>query len=245
MEPRPMMDRLEAVFSIVPKARAIADIGTDHGYLAVELINRNRAEFVVAGDVHKGPLESAKEYIQSCGLSSKIDCRLGDGLKVTEVGELNGAICCGMGGYLMRDIVDAGPEPLEFYVLQPQNGQKELRQYMVQKGYIIVLEVIVEDAGKIYTAFLCVRNDCVEVYTGMTAYVDIYQSLPENSLLWSVGALLEQERPSLWTKYIEYLIYRRQCALDGMTEQLSNTDKYKNLEREVEVLRRLLEDKKE
>lgn len=245
MEPRPMMDRLEAVFSIVPKARAIADIGTDHGYLAVELINRNRAEFVVAGDVHKGPLESAKEYIQSCGLSSKIDCRLGDGLKVTEVGELNGAICCGMGGYLMRDIVDAGPEPLEFYVLQPQNGQKELRQYMVQKGYIIVLEVIVEGAGKIYTAFLCVRNDCVEVYTGMTAYVDIYQSLPENSLLWSVGALLEQERPSLWTKYIEYLIYRRQCALDGMTEQLSHTDKYKNLEREVEVLRRLLEDKKE
>ena len=55
MEPRPMMDRLEAVFSIVPKARAIADIGTDHGYLAVELINRNRAEFVIAGDVHKGP----------------------------------------------------------------------------------------------------------------------------------------------------------------------------------------------
>ena len=68
MEPRPMMDRLEAVFSIVPKARAIADIGTDHGYLAVELINRNRADFVIAGDVHKGPLESAKEYVQSCGL---------------------------------------------------------------------------------------------------------------------------------------------------------------------------------
>ena len=108
MEPRPMMDRLEAVFSIVPKARAIADIGTDHGYLAVELINRNRAEFVIAGDVHKGPLESAKEYVKSCGLSSKIDCRLGDGLKVTESGELNGAICSGMGGYLMRDIVDAG-----------------------------------------------------------------------------------------------------------------------------------------
>ena len=64
MEPRPMMDRLEAVFSIVPKARAIADIGTDHGYLAVELINRNRADFVIAGDVHKGPLESAKEYVK-------------------------------------------------------------------------------------------------------------------------------------------------------------------------------------
>ena len=106
--------------------------------------------------MHKGPLESAKEYVKSRGLESKVDCRLGDGLKVTQKGELNGAICCGMGGFLMRDIVDAGPEPLEFYVLQPQNGQKELRQYMVQKGYVIVLEIIVEDAGKLYTAFLAI-----------------------------------------------------------------------------------------
>ena len=186
MEPRPMMDRLEAVFSIVPKAHAIADIGTDHGYLAVELINRQRAEYVIAGDVHKGPLESARSYVESCGLADKVDCRLGDGLKVTGKGELNGAICCGMGGFLMRDIVDAGPEQLEFYVLQPQNGQKELRQYMVQKGYVIVLEIIVEDAGKLYTAFLAVRNDCVEAYTGMTEYVDIYQALPEDSLLLSL-----------------------------------------------------------
>lgn len=92
MEPRPMMDRLEAVFSIVPKAHAIADIGTDHGYLAVELINRQRAEYVIAGDVHKDPLESARAYVESCGLAAKVDCRLGDGLKMTEKGELNGAI---------------------------------------------------------------------------------------------------------------------------------------------------------
>ena len=190
MKARPMMDRLEAVFDIVPHAESIADIGTDHGYLAVELIVRGKAERVIAGDVHKGPLESAKSYVTSRGLSNVIDCRLGDGLQVTKKGELNGAICCGMGGYLMRDIVDAGPEPLEFYVLQPQNGQKELRQYMVRKGYIIVLEIIVEDAGKLYTAFLAVRNDQVEAYTGMAEYVDVYQSLLEDSLLWSVGALL-------------------------------------------------------
>ncbi len=172
--------------------------------------------------------------------SPKVDCRLGDGLKVTKPGELNGAICCGMGGFLMRDIIDAGPELLEFYVLQPQNGQKELRQYMVQKGYVIVLEIIVEDAGKLYTAFLAVRNDCVEAYTGMTEYVDVYQTLPEDSLLWSVGALLEQDRPPLWMKYIEYLIYQRQCALEDMTEKLSHIDKYQDLEQEVNFLRNFL-----
>ena len=134
MEPRPMMDRLEAVFSIVPKAHAIADIGTDHGYLAVELINRNRAEFVIAGDVHKGPLESAKEYVQSCGLTSKVDCRLGDGLKVTEKGELNGAICCGMGGYLMRDIVDAGPETFRVLRITTTEWTKRITSIYGAKG---------------------------------------------------------------------------------------------------------------
>ena len=182
MEPRPMMDRLEAVFSIVPKAHAIADIGTDHGYLAVELINRQRAEYVIAGDVHKGPLESARSYVESCGLADKVGCRLGDGLKVTEMGELNGAICCGMGGFLMRDIVDAGPEPLEF-MHSNHRMDKRITSIYGSKGYVIVLEIIVEDAGKLYTAFLAVRNDCVEAYTGMTEYVDIYQSLPEDSFV--------------------------------------------------------------
>ena len=69
MKARPMMDRLEAVFDIVPHAEAIADIGTDHGYLAVELIVRGKAKRVIAGDVHKGPLESAKSYVTSRGLS--------------------------------------------------------------------------------------------------------------------------------------------------------------------------------
>ena len=159
MKARPMMDRLEAVFDIVPHAEAIADIGTDHGYLAVELIVRGKAKRVIAGDVHKGPLESAKSYVTSQGLSNVIDCRLGDGLQVTKNGELNGAICCGMGGFLMRDIVEEGPESLEFYVLQPQNGQAELRQYMVEKGYRIVKEIIMKDMGKMYTAFVAVRSD--------------------------------------------------------------------------------------
>ena len=114
---------------------------------------------------------------------------------------------------------------------------------MVQKGYVIVLEIIVEDAGKLYTAFLAIREDCVEKYTGTPIQENVYAALPEESLLWSVGALLEQERPPLWKKYIDYLIYQRQCALDGMTDKLSHTDKYKELDAEVAFLCSLLENR--
>lgn len=241
MKARPMMDRLEAVFDIVPHAESIADIGTDHGYLAVELIVRGKAKHVIAGDVHKGPLESAKSYVKSRGLSDVIDCRLGDGLQVTQKGELNGAICCGMGGFLMRDIVEEGPEPLEFYVLQPQNGQAELRQYMVEKGYRIVKEIIMKDMGKMYTAFLAVRSDCVDVYGDNASYSihsddALYDTLPKYSILWSVGALLAKEKPALWNEYVDFLIYQRQCALDGMTVELSHTEKYKQLQHEIDEL---------
>ena len=245
MKARPMMNRLEAVFDIVPKADAIADIGTDHGYLAVELITRGKAKRVIAGDVNKGPLESAKSYIQSRGLSDVIDCRLGDGLQMTKQGELNGAICCGMGGFLMRDIINAGPEPLEFYVLQPQNGQAELRQYMVKKGYQIIKEIIMKDMGKIYTAFLAIRHDMNShnpSHNGADVTISSdnpYIDLPTTSILWSVGALLAQEKPALWNEYVDYLIYQRQCALDGMTEALSHTEKYKELQGEIDELARL------
>ncbi len=241
MKARPMMDRLEAVFDIVPHAESIADIGTDHGYLAVELIVRGKAKRVIAGDVHKGPLESAKSYIKSRGLSDVIDCRLGDGLQVTKKGELNGAICCGMGGFLMRDIVEEGPEPLEFYVLQPQNGQAELRQYMVKKGYRIVKEIIMKDMGKMYNAFVALRSDCVDTYGDNANYSvhsddDLYDTLSLTSILWSVGALLAKEKPALWNEYIDFLIYQRQCALDGMTVELSHTEKYKQLQHEIDEL---------
>lgn len=240
MKARPMMDRLEAVFDIVPHAEAIADIGADHGYLAVELIVRGKAKRVIAGDVHKGPLESAKSYVTSRGLSNVIDCRLGDGLQVTKKGELNGAICCGMGGFLMRDIVEEGPESLEFYVLQPQNGQAELRQYMVEKGYRIVKEIIMKDMGKMYTAFVALRSDCIDTYCDNANYSihddDLYDTLPLTSILWSVGALLAKEKPALWNEYVDFLIYQRQCALDGMTTELSHTEKYKQLQREIDEL---------
>lgn len=94
-----MTDRLEAVFTLIPRAETIADIGTDHGYLAVELVARGRAKKAIAGDVNKGPLASAKAYVASTEVAEDVDCRLGDGLQVVKTGEPEGAVICGMGGF--------------------------------------------------------------------------------------------------------------------------------------------------
>mgnify|MGYP004443101205 FL=1 len=67
----------------------------------------------------------------------------------------------------------------------------------------------------------------------MLVVADIYHNLDCNSILWSVGALLAAEKPDLWTDYIDYLIYQRQCALDGMTESLAHTEKYRVIKKEI------------
>ena len=248
MKQRKMTDRLEAVFSIIPHAEAIADVGTDHGYLAVELVARGKADRVIAGDVNKGPLATAARYIASRNLDKLVECRLGDGLRVTEKGELKGAVICGMGGFLMRDIVAGGPEALDFYVLQPQNGQAELRQYMVDKGYRIVKDIVMTDMGKMYQAFLAIRQDCLADYVKANAFLenlpvqDVYETLDRASVLWEAGALAQEE--ALWKDHVEHLIYQRQCALDGMGADLAHTDKYKNLEAAVKELQALLANNK-
>lgn len=247
MQIKKMTDRLEAVFTLIPKAQTIADIGTDHGYLAVELVRRERAKKAIAGDVNKGPLASAKTYVRQQGFSDLVDCRLGNGLQVVVAGEIQGAVICGMGGFLMRQIIEEGPELLDFYVLQPQNGQAELRQYMVEQGYRICKEIIMTDMGKMYQAFLAIKKGKEGQYISDAACLhqllkepSVYDTLPKDAMLWTVGALIYEERPPLWAAHMKHIMHAREAALEGMTEALKDTDKYKNLVRELEELRTLL-----
>ncbi|WP_298704959.1 class I SAM-dependent methyltransferase [uncultured Veillonella sp.] len=244
MQIKKMTNRLEAVFTLIPKVEVIADIGTDHGYLAVELVRRGRARAAIAGDVNKGPLASAKSYVMHEGLAAQVDCRLGNGLQVVRRGEIQGAVICGMGGFLMRDIIAAGPELLDFYVLQPQNGQAELRQYLVEQGYRIVAELIVTDMGKLYTALLALKKGREAVYVSESGPVtkqvldkpDVYGQLAPQSILWAVGAHLANERPPLWDLYIKHLMHIRESALASMTESLKDTPKYQELQAELRAL---------
>lgn len=245
---RTMTDRLEAVFTLIPKAKTIADIGTDHGYLAVELVSRGKAEKAIAGDVNKGPLASAERHVRETGMTGRVECRLGNGLQVVKPGELQGAVICGMGGFLMRDIIEEGPELLDFYVLQPQNGQAELRQYITERGYRIIKECIMTDMGKMYQAFLAVKKGKEADYMSEDGPItqarvdakDAYEGLPKDSMLWTVGALLAQEKPPLWEEHMKFIMHGREAALEGMTEALADTEKYMQLVAELEELRKIV-----
>ena len=99
------------------KGNRIADIGTDHAYIPIYLVENDLAEYVIAGDVRQGPVDIAKANVEKHKLSDKIEVRLGSGLSVIEKGEVDTVIIAGMGGQLISEILSADTERRENVIL--------------------------------------------------------------------------------------------------------------------------------
>ena len=148
-----LSDRLENILELVPRGLACADIGCDHGFMAIELVSRGIAPKVIASDLRTGPLERARENIENAGLSDKIKIIISDGFSQIVPGEVKTAVIAGMGGMLIKDILTNGTDcirQLEEFIVQPQSNIPEFRNFLRQNGFEITRNNIVLDAGKWY-----------------------------------------------------------------------------------------------
>ena len=100
--------RMSALASLVTEGSRLADIGTDHGYIPIALVQKGRIPSALAMDVGKGPLSRAREHIHSQGLDTYIETRLSDGLTELHEGEADTVLIAGMGGMLMKRILEGG-----------------------------------------------------------------------------------------------------------------------------------------
>ncbi len=149
--------RLKCVASMVPAGSKIADIGTDHAYLPVWLLQQGVAKAAIASDVAAGPCEAARATINSHGLAGTIDVRQGDGLLAIGEGEADTVIIAGMGGALMIDILRNGQKALLSVcnlILQPMAESARLRRWLCENGWRIDREELVLEAGRLYEVIL-------------------------------------------------------------------------------------------
>ena len=145
--------RLKAVMQFVTKGARIADIGTDHGYLAIELIREKNCEKVIATDKNKLPLESSRKNIIDAGFQDKIDLRLGDGLTVLKIDEIDEICIAGLGGSLIVDILKNSPEivnSVKKIIIQPMNAVDKVREFMQENNYFVYDEDLSEVDEIIY-----------------------------------------------------------------------------------------------
>ena len=164
--------RLSAVIELlrdVENNTLFADIGSDHAFLAIEILKNNVAKAAVASDINALPLLKGKENAARSGVA--IDFILSDGFDAIDSRPITSAAICGMGGELIARIIDRSEAAHKcVLVLQPMSAQEELRKYLWDNGFDIEREIFVFEAGKSYTVMRVRFSGATTEYT----YIDTY-----------------------------------------------------------------------
>lgn len=145
--------RLSAIAQMVTEGNRLVDVGCDHGYLPVYLIQTHKIPQAIAADVGIGPLSRAREHILQYGLGQYIETRLSDGLKEIRREEGDTLVLAGMGGPLMERILTEGADTLPGFrelILQPQSDMGHVRGFLHKHGYRIIQEESIQEDGKFY-----------------------------------------------------------------------------------------------
>ena len=150
-----LSSRLLSCASMVRPGGVAADVGTDHGYLAVYLVEQGICPVVFASDIREEPLSAARRSAEKAGLTEQIRFCLSDGLRELPVSGIDTVICAGMGGENIIHILESEPkvfDPEKQLILQPQSKTAELRRWLGENGFSVRRESLSQDGKFIYTA---------------------------------------------------------------------------------------------
>jgi len=153
MNNKVLSDRLKMVAMYLPKHAYFADIGSDHAYLPCYICSVDPTATSIAGEINEGPFQSAKKHVKALDLENNIKVVKGDGLEVITNYSVRQIVIAGMGGGLIRSILDNGKDKLkkiERIIVQPNVDAHLVREWFVQHRFQLVAEQIIKEDGHIY-----------------------------------------------------------------------------------------------
>ena len=222
--------RLRCIAELVPACRCAADIGTDHAYVPLYLLAQKKIRRAVASDIHEGPARRAEENCRKEGVEGLVSVRVGAGLSTLRPGEAEGAVIAGMGGLMIRTIIQEGAAiaaGLKWFVLQPQNHADMLRKWLIENEYAIEAEVLAAEEGKIYEILL-VRH----------GKMDVPSAAELTAGLWKY-----RKNDPLFPEFLQRLIRKCGYTLNGIaadTTNAVNAEKRKQAEKRKKELEEIV-----
>lgn len=203
--------RLKLISDLVENVNSIVDVGTDHGYVVIDLINSGKLERAIASDINKGPVERAKKNILDYNLSDRIECRLGGGLKTVVPGEVEAAVIAGMGGNLIRDILLESKDvfkKLKYVIVQPVQNPEVLREYIYKSGWNLEDEWIIYDEEKYYEIFkISYGNEIKNIDT----------------IYYEISEILLNKKDLVYKDYLSHKISKYLRVYEGLNEETENS----------------------
>ena len=211
--------RLITAVDLVRDGARFADVGTDHAYLPIYLMNMGKIESAIASDINRGPLERAQENIEKHGFSEKIKTVLCDGLSKVEQYDPDDVAIFGMGGELIVKIIDEAKwlrDPIEKkrIILQPMTHAEKVREYLAREGFCIIDEILSYDRGKIY------QTICAE-YDGISRSFD--------ALTLTLGEHIIKKGGNLFSELVKTLKKQTERKLEGKKSGGEPTDEEKEM----------------
>ncbi len=193
--------RLMAIANLVRKDKAFADIGTDHAYLPVYLVEKGIIQRAIAADLRVGPLENARDAVVSYRFTEQIELRLSDGLDNFKENEVDEIAVAGMGGLLISQFIERTGwlknENIHL-ILQPMTHVEELRKTLFDNGFIVDKEVVAEDDDKLYMVLSAYYYGDATAYTELDLIVG---KLPHND-----DSLSKKYLAKIYDKYNKKLV---------------------------------------
>lgn len=217
-----LSDRLTAIVNMVPPCRQAADVGTDHGFVPITLVEQGIAGRAIAMDVRPGPLARAESHIREHGLTQQIETRLSDGLAALKPGEADVVIIAGMGGGLILRILEEGRrlwDSMDAFILSPQSDIDQVRRYLRENGLTIAKENMLREDGKYYVVMKAAHGAASE----------------ESYIYDKYGRRLIEEAHPVLAEYLN----REEQKIKDILKQLSHTPTSKSEARAEALCREL------
>lgn len=214
-------ERLKTAAALVGAGNVLADVGTDHGYVPIYLLEQRKIPRAIAMDINRGPLERAKEHIRLYGMEDYIETRLSDGVAALVPGEAESILIAGMGGGLVMHILGDGEavcRGAEELVLQPQSELERVRRFLDTGGYRIEAEEMIKEDGKYYP-MMRVHYDPAEG-----------KAVPEKrEVFYLYGELLLERRHPVLLEYLE----KERRLQEGIVKKLREQPRTEQIEARI------------
>lgn len=210
-----LQPRLQAIAELVPHGARMADIGTDHGYLPVYLLQEGKIASAIASDINHEPLEHARRTAKEYRITENIDFRLCGGLDLIGAHEVDAVVIAGMGGETIAAILSAAqwvPKSDITLLLQPMSKQEFLRGWLTENGYFFLSECLVWDKEVLYPIFTVKAGESRPLTAGQIC-----------------GGVKLQNDP-LWGDYLRLQASRLQRAYEGLQKAKDGAGKEKAAE---------------
>lgn len=152
--------RLKKIADYIPYCGTVADIGSDHGKLGVELVLSGKAKHIIASDISEESLAKSICAAKRNGVSDKISCVLADGLDAVS-DDADCIVIAGMGGRTIAGIIGKDAEKVKAsqLVLCPHTEPDVLRKFLADNGFVISKEECIFDSGHYYMIICAAEGD--------------------------------------------------------------------------------------